>query len=140
MQDDNCNTHDPQMCKTCGGKCCLGHPGKFVDPARFFNIFPELKELSIRDLEIALDRKGYEFWKFDGTLSPRPKPTRDGCTFLGETGCTLPREEMPCQCRALIPDIETLLDGEMIHCRMPPEYSSKASKENWLSYWASRST
>lgn len=129
---------DMQMCKTCGGRCCNGHPGKFVVPERFFEMYPECKKMNEKELEDFLDGRGYELWKFDTSPIPRPKPGYNGCYFLSETGCTLKREEMPCQCLALIPDAKTLVDGQMVHCRMPVEFSSETAVKNWNNYWNRR--
>jgi len=66
----------------------------------------------------------------DGVLIPAPPENEHGCSFLQETGCALEADERPCQCLALIPDLETLLD-DVIHCRLLPDFGSGTARENW---------
>jgi len=124
---------DPQMCRQCRGLCCQGHPGVWVDPLRFLRIFklpdPASPE-TLRDmlpLEITLR-------EIDGIAIPAPRNGRAGCIFLHEEGCRLPESQRPGQCLALVPSLDTLIDGE-IHCQLQPLGSTLTALQNWQRFW-----
>ena len=133
MTADIKNHSDAQMCRQCKGLCCQGHPGVWVDPERFLRIFdlpttttPEIlhnllpRELVLRDI--------------DGVAIPAPRKLKGGCIFLDSDGCQLPENRRPEQCLALVPVLDTLVDGE-IRCDLRPEGSTLAAIKAWRNYW-----
>jgi hypothetical protein len=121
---------DEQLCRQCRGRCCQGHSGLWSDPQRFFRIFSAGRIPSKEQFLRLLDRFGLCLRVLGGVLVPAPQSGPDGCLFRRETGCSFSIAERPCQCLALIPHLETLLD-EQIHCRLPPEFGSGSARENW---------
>ena len=120
---------DEQMCRQCGGLCCQGHAGAWVDPHRFMQLF----------MPGGVSRNGYMpegiiLKDLGGVEVAAPQTLEHGCYFLGETGCRLDQQHRPCQCLALQPKIETLMEGDML-CILPPECSSKTARENWQRFW-----
>jgi len=65
---------------------------------------------------------------------PAPQTLGSGCVFLGESGCRLAAAARPCQCLALQPMLDTLIDGE-IRCQLPPEGGSQTARQNWRRFW-----
>lgn len=121
---------DDTLCRQCQGRCCQGHPGVWSNPQRFFAIFADGQEPTILKMSNLLGENNLALRDVGGILIPAPRQTGNGCAELGPTGCSYPPEKRPCQCLALIPELETLLD-DMIHCRLPPEYGSGSARENW---------
>jgi len=127
-------TIDLQICRQCGGLCCQGHPGAYADPHRFFNLFFKGQEVNQEFLRRVLPSLGMELTDMDGVAVPTPRTAPWGCVYLGRTGCTLDLDKRPEQCLALIPSVETLLEGE-IRCEMPPAFGSSAVRERWRKFW-----
>jgi len=121
---------DKKLCAQCRGRCCQGHPGVWSDPQRFFALFSPTKIPAADALRKFLEQQRLTLREVGGILIPAPQETVRGCGFLQDAGCALPATERPCQCLALIPDIETLLDDE-IHCRLPADFGSGQARENW---------
>ncbi|WP_072906361.1 hypothetical protein [Malonomonas rubra] len=121
---------DSQLCSQCGGRCCQGHPGVWSDPQRFFAIFFSGQTPTADQLRQLLAERDIELRDLGGILIPAPKNTATGCIAQGSNGCSYPVETRPCQCLALIPDLETLLD-DTIHCSLPPEFGSGTARNNW---------
>lgn len=121
---------DEQLCRQCRGRCCQGHPGTWSDPERFFTIFSKKKIPQIDELTKIIDENTLALRDLGGILVPAPRNTSQGCFAQEAEGCKYPIEIRPCQCLALVPNIETLLDDH-IHCTLPPEYGSGSARENW---------
>lgn len=128
-------TLDPQICRQCRGLCCQGHPGVYVDPERFWAIHFDGEVLTPAELGLRLPFVGLELKEMSGVPVPAPRKAPWGCVFLGQDGCRLSSEERPCQCLALEPHLDTLLDGE-IRCNMPPGFGYGAVRQRWADYWA----
>ena len=126
-------TSDEILCSQCRGRCCQGHPGIWSDPQRFFSLFSPRNTPTAEDLLHLLKRWQLTLRNVDGVLIPAPTENEQGCGFLQNSGCTLSSDKRPCQCLALIPDLETLLD-DGIHCRLPAGFGSGAARENWRSF------
>lgn len=124
---------DSQMCRQCRGLCCQGHPGVWVDPQRFLRAFNLPKPATPESLFRILPRE-LILRRIDGVAIPAPLSQASGCIFLEEDGCQLPENRRPDQCLALIPSIDTLLDGE-IRCQLHPEGSTLTALRNWASFW-----
>lgn len=125
---------DPQMCGQCSGLCCQGHPGAWVDPDRFFSAFFPGKSLSFDLLERELPDPGLVLRDFSGVPAPAPIGTESGCFFLSPEGCRLSVEQRPCQCLALVPSLDTLIDGE-IRCQLTPGFGFASVRANWEKFW-----
>lgn len=126
---------DIQLCHQCGGRCCQGHPGLWSEPQRFFSIFASSSSPSPEELIHLLQTQQLELKDLGGVLIPAPLNTEKGCIALRADGCSYSTTKRPCQCLALIPDLETLLDDQ-IHCSLPPEFGSGSSRENWRPFQA----
>lgn len=122
---------DATMCRQCRGLCCQGHAGVWVDPQRFERLF------AAGHLDPGRLPEGIILRELGGIAVAAPRTESHGCTFLTETGCRLDTEQRPCQCLALQPRLETLLEGEM-RCTLPAECGSQTARENWLHYWNNR--
>jgi len=125
---------DPLICRQCRGLCCQGHPGAWAEPARFLARHFEREHIDIAYLRSALPFRGMELRDLAGVPVPTPRTAPWGCIYLGPEGCRLEPAERPDQCRALIPEIETLMEGE-IRCRMPEDYGSGTIRETWREFW-----
>jgi hypothetical protein len=125
---------DAQMCRTCGGRCCQGHPGVWVDPQRFFASYFTGHIPTRAELETDLPLFGLVLRTIDGIPLPSPAFDDDGCNFRTVDGCCQPVEKRPCQCLALQPDIETLMQGEMC-CSMPDGFRTGQARERWMRFW-----
>ena len=127
---------DTQICRQCKGLCCQGHPGVWVDPEHFlktfdlpapstpaalYNLLP--RELVLRDI--------------DEVAIPAPRKLETGCIFLQADGCQLPENRRPGQCLALVPELDTLIDGE-IRCGLPPQGSTLTAIRAWRQFWEQR--
>jgi len=123
------HTRDAQMCRQCGGLCCQGHAGVWVDPQRFTRLFADGQELDPQALP-----EGVILRDLGGVPVPSPQTRENGCIFLSRDGCLLDEKLRPGQCLALTPNIDTLLEGEM-RCDMPAECGSHTARKNWQSYW-----
>jgi len=102
---------DPQHCRQCGGLCCQGHPGLWVDPERFLTLFFAAQRLNQGELQRRLPPLGMELRDLGGVMIPAPLPGVHGCSALTTAGCAYPPETRPCQCLAMIPEFETPVDG-----------------------------
>lgn len=134
METVPASVFDPQMCRRCAGLCCQAHPGMWVDPQRFFDAFPLQVPSSPEVLDAALEALGLRFRKLLEVPVPVPVSTEAGCFFLGVKGCRLSPLERPCQCLALVPEIDTLFEGE-IRCRLPPGFGSGEVHRRWEQFW-----
>lgn len=128
---------DPQMCRTCGGRCCQGHPGLWVDPARLAALYFGGTLPPREQLAVLLPPLGFTLRNVDGVAIPAPLAD-DGCAFLTPAGCRLPPSHRPCQCLALIPSIDTLMEGE-ICCTLPAPFRTGYVREDWQRFWAEQS-
>jgi len=125
---------DPALCRQCGGLCCQGHPGVWSDPARFVRLFFAGRPFGRRELEERLEALQLELRDYSGIAVPAPRRTETGCVFLRADGCRLAPSHRPCQCLGLVPELDTLLTGEL-HCRMPPHLGYGRVRANWRRYW-----
>jgi len=126
--------HDTQLCRQCGGLCCQGHAGVWVHPERFEELFCNGERLDPKALP-----EGIILRDLGGIEIPAPLSLERGCVFLSRDGCLLEEHMRPCQCLALAPSIDTLLEGE-IHCSMPPACGSQTARQNWRRYWETFTT
>jgi hypothetical protein len=130
----NTNHSDPQICRQCRGQCCQGHPGVWVDPERFLRCFDIRRPDSPDTLCSRLAPLGLTLRYIDGVPIPSPQQNEQGCRFLGSDGCRFTEQKRPCQCLALTPVLETLLDDQ-IHCILPPDGSTATALKNWRGFW-----
>ena len=121
---------DTQLCRQCGGRCCQGHPGVWSKPERFFALFSTADALSAAELQQLLEMRQITLRDLGGVLIPAPQNTETGCIAQQESGCSYPTSTRPCQCLALTPNLDTLLDDQ-IQCSLPPEFGSNSARENW---------
>ena len=121
---------DTQLCRQCRGRCCQGHPGVWSQPERFFRIFANAKIPPVNEFAKLLETHQLDLRDLGGVLIPAPHNTEKGCAAQQAKGCAFDTESRPCQCLALIPNLETLLDDQ-IHCCLSPEYGSGTARENW---------
>lgn len=128
------NNSDPQICRQCKGLCCQGHPGVWVDPRRFLTVFNLPVPRSAEELKNHLPSADLIIREVDGVKIPSPRKSEEGCVFLGPEGCRLPEEVRPCQCLALTPSFDTLMEGE-IHCFLPPHGSTATARKRWTAFW-----
>ncbi|PLY04982.1 MAG: hypothetical protein C0622_02100 [Desulfuromonas sp.] len=126
---------DLLLCRECGGRCCQGSPGVWVDPERFFALFFAGEQLTLEQLRERLPGLGMVLWEKSGVPIPAPRSLSTGCAFLGENGCRFPVAERPCQCLALIPDKATLDLETGCACRLPAEFSRETGQQRWQDYW-----
>ena len=107
----------PELCTTCGGKCCKNIPGatrpsdfkgrqQIIEALRGGRYCVDWWEGDPRKRKNTLSR-GYFIRPagkgFEGRLLD-PSWGGIGCTFLTDTGCSLEPEQRPTQCRLLEPD------------------------------------
>ncbi|HEY5673880.1 MAG TPA: hypothetical protein VIR78_09260 [Malonomonas sp.] len=128
---------DQSLCKKCGGRCCQGSPGVWVDPERFFALFFAGQRLPLEQLRERLPVLGLVLWEKGGVPIPAPLSLADGCSFLGDDGCRLPVAARPCQCLALVPTKQTLEQQDGCLCRLPEEFSRQVARQQWQLYWQS---
>ncbi len=69
-----------------------------------------------------------------GVPLPLPVVTDHGCVFWSSDGCLLPRAKRPLGCLLLIPNEESVLEGEP-RCALPKEVSYLNCFERWRSYY-----
>ncbi|MDH3545370.1 MAG: hypothetical protein OEM65_09615 [Desulfuromonadales bacterium] len=127
---------DLPLCRACGGRCCKGSPGVWVDPERFFAIFFSGQYLTLEQLRERLPGLGLVLWEKSGVPIPAPRSLASGCSFLKVDGCRFPVAERPCQCLALIPNKETLEQEQGCLCREPEAFSRDAASQLWQDYWS----
>ena len=128
---------DVALCQECGGRCCTGSPGLWVDPERFFAIFFKEQRLTVKQLRQQLDELGLVLWEKSGVPMPAPQSLVTGCAFHGDNGCRFTLAERPCQCLALVPIKETLDQKQGSLCKLPDEFSKEVAMQHWQSYWQS---
>lgn len=129
------NSLDLPLCRECGGRCCQGSPGIWVDPDRFFALFFSGQRLTLEQLRGNLPALGLVLWGQSGVPIPAPLSLDSGCAFLGVDGCRLSAAERPCQCLALIPVKETLDQQRGCLCKLPEAFSRDAGRQRWRKYW-----
>lgn len=125
------------LCKSCGGRCCKGSPGLWIDPQRFFDLFFSGKHLTVEQLNERLPQLGMVMWGMSKIPIPAPLSVMSGCGFLTEDGCRLTVNERPCQCLALIPNPKTLDQQQGCQCQAPAESSREVANRQWQEYWLS---
>ena len=131
------NSLNVPLCRKCGGRCCQGSPGIWIDPERFFALFSPGQRLTVEELRVRLPTLGLVLWGNHGVLIPAPLSLASGCAFLGINGCRLSVAQRPCQCLAMIPDKETLAQPQGCACRVPEEFSREVGRQRWQQYWRS---
>lgn len=132
---DNNISRNLSLCRECGGRCCQGSPGIWVDPERFFAIFFSGHRLQIEQLRERLSGLDLVLWEKSGVPIPAPRSVTTGCTFHGVDGCLLSAKQRPCQCLALIPDQATLEQPHGCLCQTPEAFSRDAARQRWQNYW-----
>jgi len=126
---------DLLLCKECGGRCCQGSPGVWIDPQRFFDLFFCGDHLTVKQLNQRLPELGLVMWGMSGIPIPAPLSLLSGCAFLTTDGCRLTIAKRPCQCLALIPNQTTLDQQYGCCCHTPAESSREVANQQWQSYW-----
>ena len=126
---------DPVLCQICGGRCCQGSPGVWIDPERFFTIFFQGENLTLDQLRRRLADFDLVLWEKSGVPVPAPSSLDTGCFFHATSGCSFSSTERPCQCLALIPNSQTLKDEQGCHCSLPDEFCWDTARRNWQDYW-----
>ena len=127
---------DSHLCRECGGRCCKGSPGIWVDPERFFAIFFSGQYLTLEQLRERLHGLGLVLWEKSGVPIPAPRSLASGCSFLEVDGCRLSLDERPCQCLALIPNKQTLEQEQDCLCLELEAFSRDAASQFWQDYWS----
>jgi len=123
------------LCQECGGRCCQGSPGIWIDPERFFALFFSGQRVTLDQLRKRLPDLGLVLWENSGVPIPAPRSISSGCVFLGKNGCRLSVSKRPCQSLALIPDQTTLELQTGCSCRLPADFSREAGRQRWQDYW-----
>lgn len=123
------------LCKRCGGRCCQGSPGVWIDPHRFFDLFFSGQHLTVEQLNERLPELGMVMWGMSGIPIPAPLSLTSCCGFLTVDGCRLTVAERPCQCLALIPNQNTLDQPHGCQCQTPIESSRERGNQLWAAYW-----
>ena len=123
------------LCQECGGRCCQGSPGVWINPQRFFDLFFAGQRMKLGQLRQHLPELGLVLWENSGVPIPAPRSVSSGCAFLGDDGCQFSVAERPCQCLALIPDKATLEQQEGCCCRLPTDFSFEIGRKRWQDYW-----
>lgn len=126
---------DLTLCWSCGGRCCTGSPGIWVDPERFFALFFAGQHLTLEQLRERLPALGLDLWEIKGVPIPAPGSRSGGCASSGAEGCGFSVAERPCQCLALIPNKETLNQKEGCLCKMPEGFGREDGRLRWEQYW-----
>ncbi|WP_020675387.1 hypothetical protein [Geopsychrobacter electrodiphilus] len=125
------------LCLECGGRCCQGSPGIWVDPERFFALFFHGQHLSLEQLRGRLSALNMVLWEKTGVPVPAPRSLQTGCSFLGVEGCRFPVTARPCQCLAMTPNRETLIQAQGCLCLVPAAFNRRAAQLHWQEYWQS---
>jgi hypothetical protein len=128
------------LCQECGGRCCQGSPGIWIDPERFFALFFSGKRVGLSQLRERLPGLGLVLWENSDVPIPAPRSLSSGCAFLEEDGCRFPASERPCQCLALIPDKTALELQTGCPCRLPADFSLETGRQRWQDYWRAADT
>lgn len=123
------------LCQECGGRCCQGSPGIWVDPERFFALFFSGQRLSLELLRQRLPALGLVLWENSGIPMPAPRSLESGCGFHAADGCRLPVAKRPCQCLALVPKRQTLKLKQGCGCKLPEGFSRDVAMARWRDYW-----
>lgn len=123
------------LCRECGGRCCQGSPGIWVDPERFFSRFFFGQSLTLESLRQRLPALGLVLWENSGVPMPAPRSLPTGCGFHGSEGCALAVAERPCQCLALEPRPQTLEQEQGCLCHLPEAFSREVAMRRWRDYW-----
>jgi len=126
---------DPEICRMCKGACCCSHPGMYLDPERFFSIY-NVDTSSWESFLKSLNKHYLETKLCLGVPIPVPMSNEKGCVFLGKDGCVLPRERRPSECLLLIPNVDTLIEGE-IKCFHPRNLRYRDFFEKWRKFYLS---
>ena len=140
------NNERPEVCTTCGGKCCQNAPGGYF-PSDFGDTEAEIRAgvqaallggtaaLSGYDEEpfVHPPIQGYEgIVQEVAVVSPFARLTgvypKSPCANLTPAGCSLEFDRRPTQCRVLVPDPE----GKV--CRLPSSVSDEACREAWAPF------
>lgn len=135
MMLEKSGSQDLLLCRECGGRCCQGSPGIWVDPERFFALFFSGQHLTLEQLRERLPELGLVLWEKTGVPIPAPGSLVNGCAFLGIEGCRFAVSERPCQCLALVPKQETLNQQQGCLCQSPEEFSREVARRRWQDYW-----
>ncbi len=135
MMSEKSGSQDLLLCRECGGRCCQGSPGIWVDPERFFTLFFSGQHLTLEQLRERLPELGLVLWEKTGVPIPAPGSLVNGCAFLGIEGCRFAVSERPCQCLALVPKQETLNQQQGCLCQIPEEFSREVARQRWQDYW-----
>lgn len=135
MRSETQNSLNLPLCQACGGRCCQGSPGLWVDPERFFACFFPGQRPTLEQLRARLHELGMVLWEKGGVPMPAPRALAGGCAFLGADGCRFPVAERPCQCLAMVPNQATLEQAEGCLCPVPEAFSRDAARRRWQSYW-----
>jgi len=124
-----------RICEQCQGRCCQGHPGVYTQPERFWRLFAEQEQPSLKLLELHAPRWHLQVRYVRNVPVPSPQRQHNGsCVFLSVVGCQLPRRLRPDQCLALQPHYETLLHDEIL-CGLPPEHRLAEAVQRWRRFW-----
>ena len=123
------------LCQECGGRCCMGSPGIWVDPKRFFDLFFDGEQLTVEQMSARLPALGLVLWELKGVPIPAPESISSGCALSGADGCVFSVAKRPCQCLALVPNRETLDLDEGCLCKMPEGFSREVAVLRWREYW-----
>ena len=100
----------------------------YLFPDRFIKIFGSFA--SFREFREILERNSLTFKICMGVPIPMPRFGATGCVLLGEDGCTLPLYKRPCECLALVPNEETIIEGE-IRCNIHPSINYVSCFKRW---------
>jgi len=121
------NNENKEYCSTCSKCCCSKYPGAYAPG-----------QVSLKQIEQLLKDKKASFWmcyKTDktGFLRPRNVPidkykritygVAGDCCNLTKKGCSLPFDERPYECQALVPN------------KNPRECKEGISLEKVVGYW-----
>lgn len=141
---------DADLCTPCGGQCCKQSPGLMTPEDAGLHEGPEkLKNLLLSKLYVLDwyegDPRYISFMdprsEHSGVYRLRPVGATPflgyrgvvdrawlggRCTFLTDTGCSLPRDDMPAQCKGLQPAFGA--------CTMPEEVNTQSIAIAWLPY------
>jgi hypothetical protein len=135
MMKEKIGSLDLALCRVCGGRCCTGSPGIWVDPERFFDLFFGGDHLTLDQLREQLPALGLRLWTIRGVPIPAPGSRSSGCASFGGEGCEFTVTERPCQCLGLIPNKETLNLDKGCLCKMPVGFSREDGRLRWEIYW-----
>lgn len=128
----NLDVINKKMCTKCNGSCCKSMAGTYAPE--------DLGEITFENLKSLFDTGNFsiDWWEDDPPIyyirprhvdKPIIDPSWNGtCINLGDKGCTLPREKMPLQCKALVPN---LVNG-MPNCT--EGLNKKQMADMWLPY------